>query len=238
MASLKSVYDVPGVNYYDNRDNLYYNKYEYRARFALEGIRYTWYAKTPEELQKRVDGGKGYYGIRDQDRTIVDANLEILKDFITWRNDRKKDKTAMIRIEGDIIAAYSNDLQLLNTLQELDRSLLLEYTQVQTSKFLGVKYFVNEPNHPYRVYLKSKRVSDIFSNELNNLFSRSTSLHPSPALKHWAKTPYDSYAWRQRWTSSSHFIDYDDESVLSYLALIHGDMLGKRYKLEKRPEAI
>ena len=86
--------------------------------------------------------------------------------------------------------------------------------------------------------MKSKRVSDGFSNELNNLFSRSTSLHPSPALKHWAKTPYDSYAWRQRWTSSSHFIDYDDESTLSYLALIHGDMLGKRYKLEKRPEAI
>ena len=34
------------------------------------------------------------------------------------------------------------------------------------------------------------------------------------------------------------FIDYDDESTISYLALIYGDMLGKRYKLEQRPEAI
>ena len=45
-------------------------------------------------------------------------------------------------------------------------------------------------------------------------------------------------SWRYRFSSSTHFIDYDDESILSYIALMHGDMLGKRYKLEKLPEDI
>jgi hypothetical protein len=44
--------------------------------------------------------------------------------------------------------------------------------------------------------------------------------------------------WTFRYTSAAHFIDYDDESTLSYLALMHGEVLGKKYKLEKRPDIV
>jgi hypothetical protein len=46
------------------------------------------------------------------------------------------------------------------------------------------------------------------------------------------------YAWKQRYSSASYFIDYDDESTLSYLALLYGEMLGKKYKLEKRADPV
>ena len=46
------------------------------------------------------------------------------------------------------------------------------------------------------------------------------------------------FSWKYRYTNANHFIEYDDESTLSYLALMHGEILGKRYKLEKRPEPI
>ena len=161
-------------------------------------------------------------------------------DFITWRNLRKIDKQAMIRIEGDVVAVFSSDLALLNTLQNLSTSLEIDYTQVHKSEFIGVKVFVNEPKHKYRVYLKSKRVESEFAKDLHELFKRATGLYPSIALKYWAKDSVGSNAvrqnWRFRYSSASHFIDYDDESVLSYLALVHGNMLGKRFKLEKRPE--
>ena len=240
MGLLKLINDVPGIDYYEYRDNDYYNRYEYRARFKLKGIRYTWYTKTAEDFQKKVVSGQSYYGIRPEDRTIVNENLATILDFITWRNQRKKDKLAMIRIEGDVVAAFSSDLALLNTLQNLNTSLEIDYTQVQRSAFIGVKYFVNQPKHKYRVYLKSKKVENEFAKDLHELFKRTKGLYPSIALKYWAKDSAGSNSiqrsWRFRYSSASHFIDYDDESTQSYIALMHGNMLGKRYKLEKRPE--
>lgn len=241
MGLLKSIDNVPGIDYYEYRDCDYYSRYEYRARFTLKGIRYTWYTKTAEEFKKRVESGQGYYGIKKEDKIIVNQNLPTILDFITWRNLRKEDKQAMIRIEGDVVAVFSNDLALLNTLQNLNASLEIDYTQVQKSAFIGVKSFVNEPKHKYRVYLKSKRVESQFAKDLYELFNRTKELYPSVALKYWTNSfainPV-SLSWRFRYSSASHFIDYDDESTLSYLALMHGDMLGKRYKLEKRPEPI
>jgi hypothetical protein len=98
---------------------------------------------------------------------------------------------------------------------------------------------MRKPKHKFRVYLKSRRVEGSFAEDLYNMFKKNKSLYPSPALKHWAKgSKGNQSSWRYRFSNASHFIDYDDESVLSYLALLHGDMLGKRYKLEKRPDPV
>jgi hypothetical protein len=68
------------------------------------------------------------------------------------------------------------------------------------------------------------------------MFSKVKGLHPSPALLRWITSYQQNHNWRARWSSASYFIDYDDESTLSYLALMYDSMLGKKYKLEKRPE--
>jgi hypothetical protein len=89
--------------------------------------------------------------------------------------------------------------------------------------------------------LKSKRVEGSFAVDLHETLKKNKQLYPSPALILWAKgstTPGNQLSWRYRYSNASHFIDYDDESVLSYLALLYGDMLGKRYKLEKRPDPV
>ena len=98
---------------------------------------------------------------------------------------------------------------------------------------------MRKPKHKFRIYLKSRRVEGTFAEDLHTMFKKNKSLYPSPALKHWAKgSSGNQNSWRYRFSNASHFIDYDDESVLSYLALLHGDMLGKRYKLEKRPDPV
>ncbi len=240
MALLKSVKDVPGIDFYEYRDTLYYNKYQYRARFTLEGVRYTWYSKTPEDLEKRLNNTKpAYYGVRDEDRSTVTDNLETLKKFITWRNQRKVDKKASIRVEFNTVAVFSTDLALLKTLECLGHGVVVDYTEAQTSNFVGVKTFAKEPNHMYRVYLKSKTVQHNLIKDLKDLVDRSPDLHPCPSLNYWLQLGSNqggTNSWRYRYTCSTHFIDYDDESSLSYLALMHGEYLGKRYKLEKRPD--
>jgi hypothetical protein len=239
MGLLKSVNNVPGIDFYDYRDDDYYNKYVYRVRFSLPGIRYTWYSSSVEEFMDRYNATTGWKVINKKDKPDVTKNIEAIKAYIEWRNLRRTDKSATSRIERDTVSIFSNDLSLLKTIETIDPKLSYDYTEVQKSQFTGVKSFVNKPNHSYRIYLKSKLIPQNFCQELSDLLSRSKNLHPSNALKLWLKGySLGSSGWRYRYTNPSHFIDYDDESTLSYLTLMHGEIFGKRYKLEKRPEPV
>ena len=242
MGLLKSVKDVPGVDFYEYRDQHYYNKYEYRARFNLVGVRYTWYIKHDiQELVERLEAPATAYNRLAYERDEVRENLAILASFLKWRNDLKKNKNSTIRIEHNTVGVFSNDLQELNDIVNYIPGIIIDVTQSQISNFIGVKHFVRKPNHKFRVYLKSRRVEGTFAVDLYETFKKNKQLHPSPALKHWAKgsaTHRNQHSWKYRYSNASHFIDYNDESVLSYLALLYGDMLGKRYKLEKRPDPI
>lgn len=243
MALLRSVKDTPGVDFIEYRDSDYYNKYEYRARFHLVGVRYTWYIKDDiQELINRLDAPAVGYDFNhvSHDRDDIRENIPKLKAFLQWRNNIKNKKTSTIRIEHNTVAVFSNDLQELHDIEKAIPGIELDYTKVEKSTFIGVKYFARKPNHNYRVYLKSRRVEGSFAEDLHNLFKKNKDMYPCPSLKQWTKGSVTSnqVSWRYRFSSATHFIDYDNESVLSYLALMHGNMLGKRYKLEKRPDPV
>ena len=239
MGLLKSVKNIPGIDYYEYRDKEFYNKYDYRMRVKIPCVRYTYTCKQSVDLDRKIAGKfKSYGNIRKEDlKTVVD-HANALKAIIDLQSSRK-DKNIGLRIESNTVALFSNDLQALHDLKSII-GLQYEYnvTQAQTSEYAGIKEFVNEPKHKFRVYLKSKRVSDTFTSELSQMFARTTNLHPSNALTIWLSLKTTRYAWKQRYSSASYFIDYDDESTLSYLALIYGDMLGKKYKLEKRADPV
>lgn len=240
MGLLKSVDNVQGIDFYDHRDTDYWSKYEYRARITFEGIRYVYWADTVDEWIARMNSGKrarGQVPLTQDEINIMIDHKSIIENFITLRKKQRKDKNFGIRLEANIAAVFSNDLAFLHSIKQWHPDIIVDYTQVQKAEFSGTKYFVKEPTSKYRVYLKSKRVSDDVAKEIRELLARNKSLKPSRALKQWVKSD-QRYTWKHRYCSSAYSIDYDDESTLSYLALCHGDLLGKKYKLEKRPEAI
>jgi hypothetical protein len=241
MALLKLVTNVPGIDYYDYRDSVYYNKYIYRVRFKMPTIRYIINETSVDGLMKRYNATSGWRVIKDTDRPSVTEDLEALKQLIELRKSFKKDGTAIIRLEWNTASIFSNDLSLLKNIENIKPDLDYDYTQVQTHNFVGVKSFVKEPKHKFRVYLKSRIVKGDLVEQLDGLLKRTPNLYPCNSLKYWllgAVLTKNQYSWKYRFTSPIHFIDYDDESTLSYLALMHGEYLGKRYKLEKRQEAI
>ena len=240
MGLLKLADDNSDVDFYEYRDQHYYNKYEYRARFNLVGVRYTWYIKSDiQELVERLEAPVTSYHRLAYERDEVRENLAILASFLKWRNDLKEKKNSTIRIEHNTVGVFSNDLQELKNITTSIPGIEVDYTQAQISNYIGIKHFMRKPKHKFRIYLKSRRVEGTFAEDLHTMFKKNKSLYPSPALKHWAKgSSGNQNSWRYRFSNASHFIDYDDESVLSYLALIYGDMLGKRYKLEKRPDPV
>ena len=240
MGLLKLAENVPGIDFYEYRDQHYYNKYEFRARFTLFGVRYTWYIKDDiQELIDRLDT-KNNYSIRlEEDRDLIRENLPKLDAFIQWRTAQKKKKNSTIRIEGNTVAVFSNDLIELKHIETAIDGIEVDYTQAHMSNYIGIKHFVRRPKHNFRIYLKSRRVEGSFAEDLYKMFNKNKKLYPSPALRQWALgSKNNQTGWRYRFSNANHFIDYDDESTLSYLALMHGDMLGKRYKLEKRPEEV
>lgn len=241
MGLLKSVDTVPGITYYEYRDSNYYNKYEYRMRVEIPCVRYAWWCKSESDLDDKIAGKvKNYSSIKKEDLPTVVDNQDAIKIIIKYQASRKKIKNLGMRIEGETAAFFANDLATLQSIaSEIGGSYSFDYTQVQTAQYAGIKHFVNDPPHKYRVYLRSKRVEDNFHNELRDTISKQPQLHASNALISWMNRDNKRWGiWHFRWTSAAHFIDYDDEATLSYLALMHGEVLGKKYKLEKRPDTI
>lgn len=240
MGLLKSVNNVPGIQYYEYRDTQYYNKFDYRLRVKIPCIRYTWWCKTPQDLDEKLQGTSKKFGtIRKEDKSTVTAHKDALNVIILLQKEKKANGLS-IRVENSTVAIFSNNLSALQDVEKkLGSNYSCDFTQVQTAQYAGIKHFANEPKHKYRVYLRSKRVDEEFPKKFHEMLKRQPSLHPSPAFLYWLVADRSTFgAWRYRWASSSYFIDYDDESTLSYLALMYGEMLGKKYKLEKRPDNI
>jgi len=234
------------VTFIDHRSNLYYNKYQYRARLRLTGLNRTWYAKTLDEYKDRIKEVRSWdpSDVPKIRKDLDNVDMDAIGRYIDWRNiyftpPKKSDKKVLIRIESSVAAVFSNDLSILQTLETINGTDSVDYSSVDTSMPAGVKYFVNEPKYNYRIYFKSKRTDEKFRDNLCKFIDRykstDTVIIPSPALKVWLNDD-TRHKWYNRFCSSHYFLDYNDESVSTLIGLMFGDMVKNRFKLEKRPE--
>ena len=225
----------PPIISVDGRETLYYGKYRYRARLKLCGLNRTYNAKSILDVLERM---RKYNRPKEGE-----IDLDSIERFIDWRNkhassDNASEKQATIRIECITAGVFSNDLQLLQTLEFIAGAAAVDYSEIDTSVPTGVKYFVRKPQYNYRLYLKSKRVNENFVNDLARFIDRykntDTVIVPSDALKKWLKGNVKH--WLYRYCSSHYYIEYNDESTHSLMGLMFGDMIKRRFKLEKRPD--
>ena len=208
MGLLKSVNNVPGVDHYEYRDQLYFKKYKYRIRLILEG----------NPLRRSLDKS-GF-------------PLSKINQLREWLSIRAKNGTATCRREGGCISVFSNDLQDLLGISHLNT------TEAIIHPVAGVKTFAREPKHRFRVYFKEIRIPIEVQNDLIAFLQTHKDVVPCRTLHRrlYPTNHIGVFAGNRTHTyfSSMFFLDYDDESKLSYMALMFGELLGKRYKLEKR----
>lgn len=226
-----------GIGFIDQRSGLYYNKFKYRARFYCKGVTLAWFKRRLDETLAKIT---------EYQNRFKGADANHIFAFYQWKEVAKKNKTATVRIEGDVASIFSNDLALLKTLESIGCP--VDYTEVDEAIIVGVKFFVKEPKYKYRLYLKSKRVTEEFRTKLLNFINRyentDTVIVPSGSLKRWLSddsryAPSSwSYGWNRTYSSSSHFIDYNDESTVTLFSIMFSGMISKTYKLEKRPDPV
>jgi hypothetical protein len=165
-----------------------------------------------------------------------DVNIKPISNWIDWRNINKPAKLMTYRIEGNSVSVFSNDLTLLESLKTLGKEIDIQYTEVKNVlTYVGTKTFVREPKHKFRIHLKAVKVDTSVLDNLRDMITNNTSLYPSKGFEHWLSIM--PRTWRHKYTNAAHFIDYDDESMLTYLLIVHGNIFGKKYKLEKRQHA-
>jgi hypothetical protein len=211
------------------KNKLYYGKYKYRAYLHYPDICLIRYTKTEKELDKAIGLRKTYsFGRMMYEDSI---NKEFLLKLINWRNNTPKER-ATVRIDYDCISVYSNDLEIVKSLESLSPS-SVHYSEIKVEGDVGI-LLRNSPKHKFRTYFRSKTVPDGFHMELENFLQQySKSAHPTGSLKKWLKTSGPA-TWRLRYLDACFFIDYDSEAFLSVLALNFSEYLGKTYKVEQR----
>ena len=224
-----------GIGFIDHRVGPYYSKYNYRARLYCTGVTLLWWCKSVEEIVTLAAKNKKRYH---------NADLPSVQKFFEWKlanQGEKNNRTCNIRVEGNVASVFSNDLDLLKTLESI--GCVVDFTEVDSTVPIGIKYFVKEPTFKYRFYLKSKRVEDDFVQKLNDFVNRykdsDSKIVPSNALAGWLhpKNRLRSWSsWKYRYCSSSYFFDYNEESTLTLFMLHFDNIISKRYKLEKRPD--
>ena len=234
----------------DPRGELYYNKYKYRVRFTLRGVNRTYHTRTFTSFLKKLDQiltatestsvwDSSYQ--RQNKTDILSYDMDSLERFFIWqtvRSQDKVDKNFRLRIEGNTCGVFSNDLALLQTVEAIDPTAVVTYSQIDISIPLGIKYFLKEPKNKYRVYLKSKTISDILHRDIKDFIDRysastsTTVVVPSGSLVNWLTTPS---TWRRRYCYSTYFIDYDEETTFTLMSLFFGELIKTKFKLEKRP---
>jgi len=219
----------------EKRNKLYFSKFKYRAVCFIQGAAYTYYTYDLETFVSRMEkfrDNKPRYGVRilkdDWQEYWDEVNLDSISQLITWRNVVNKEK-CLIRIQGDNVSFFSNDLPLLQTLDSIDPK--VQFTQVECFS-PNYMYFKKEPKYKYRTYFKGKRMPKDFSDNILTLQGMYSSLNFSKAifssLFHNNWHPY-------RYMHGSYFVEYNDDKMLTILAMWFPDMLAKTYVLAKEP---
>lgn len=216
-----------------NRDRMFYGKYMYRATFELPGAYFLWRYSPRTSMTITEDQVKTHYKPYSHEPIIL-SSLPWLNVVHNYTVDNKKSKELTRRIEGKKVSFYSNDLDLLKELETLLTDIDIKYDVASVNKVSGIKYFSRQPKYQYRTYFKSKRISIDEAQNLQLTLNANTEFDLSLGLKKWLTTP--GHDWRKRYVFSNFHVNYNSDSLASYLAIKHGDILGEHYKLEKRTE--
>lgn len=216
----------------EKRNKLFFNKFRYRAKVKLNGVGYTYYTPDIETYINRIERFK------EQDSkwpewsgfgSFSNIKYDDIEKYFNFRDNM--DRALMTsRIEGDTISFFSNDLSLFNPLYNIDSKLTLTEVKALDSKTL---YLKRHPKYKFRTYFKSRRMPDDFPKSVSDFINTYQTVKVCTGLQKFINSRTNWH--RFIYLHGSYFVDYNDESMITILHMIFGNMVGRTYSLAKRP---
>lgn len=221
----------------EKRNKLYFNKFKYKCKVHLPGVGYTYYTSDIDSFRDRIERWKSqdekhhtYWPNSYRTIDYADIKYDAIEYYIDFRNNMDKDKMTC-RIEGRNVSFFSNDLNLFKPLLVLDPYMELSESTVLDNK---VFYMSRTPKYKFRTYFKGKRPPEKFLENVLDFSDRYPSVKVSEGLLRLARNRMHSHN-RFMYMHNSYYVDYDDQSMLTILAMFFDNMLSKTYTLAKRP---
>jgi hypothetical protein len=219
----------------ETRQIFYYNKYQFRAKINISELSSTRNITTIAEFTKRKHHFFSYGIGAARPKILSDNELASIDKYLTWVN--KNSESVTIRVQGNGVSVFSNDLSLLKTLTNIYPSTEFSQADLIANPVTGIKYFVNQPKYQHRVMVKNIKIKSETLSDIQDLFARydDTVMRPSRSFTKWLNRVNKWPLNTQFYIYGSFYIDYNDPSVLTLMHLTLSDIFGKSYKLEKRP---
>jgi hypothetical protein len=152
-------------------------------------------------------------------------------DFYTKFNNNKE----VTFLHDSILGVYTSNVDIIQEILKIDSKLEVYEAITPPQKTM---YFAKEPKYKYRVYLRSMRATESLIKSLDDF--RNTYDNNGVYLSGGLVSFINTSNWRKRFNSYLHggfFIDFNENSMLTFMHLLIGECIGKTYKLEKRPES-
>ena len=214
-----------------DREKLYFNKYMYRGVFETKHLYYIHDAKNIDQYVSNLAHARSNARTYSWRKTIADDSLidfDLIEKIINFKS-KHFGKSITFRSEGDKLAVFTNDLQVVSEMPTVQPNASL--TQVVLNQ-IGVKYFKNKPPSKYRVYLRDRKITEE-TRDLFRDFCKRDIADPCDSL---TRTLNSKNSWKWSYINKGQFINYDDETTLSYMGLMFPELIGKSYKLEKKTD--
>lgn len=218
-ASFKSKVEV------EDRTLLYYNNFKYKVVLKDNAISFVFRAKTIEQYVQYV---KQQILLKDpwsRKIRLEDIDLSKMEGLIKFRANHYKDPKIQTRQYDSAFSVYTNDENIIKEICKFWSDPKIHEANLVPA---GIKYFKKDPPAKFRVYLKSFYDRDgNIKEDLKEYLKRTPDLVISESL---------SMVLNYNFTylSTSHFINYNDEKNLMMMYLMFPNIIGKRYKLEKK----
>ena len=223
------------------RPDLFYSKYDTRLTIEAKGIGWVRWYRTVGDLWRRIQTEQiEQYRYTRFSSTVAEltrddvVQLFLLKQLI--ENNRKGNTVAYTHNSVHFyVNSHNHEIIRQFVDYATDNGLLIE-ALVVAEKHPDVIYLKN-PKHKHRVYLRAKSYDAYTADKLKSEFTEYlnkyiSTFHPCPALQRWLEADPAKYLWYSRNVQNSHFIEYDDTSAITMLAMCFPDLIGKRYQLE------
>jgi hypothetical protein len=157
-------------------------------------------------------------------RPILPITGEHLHEIADILINSKSDYKSVVSIDN--MWVYTNDLDLIKDLDNLDYLKFKKYTRAVVNRprnTIIVKY----SKFTKRTHLRSVRLTEVQSEKLRNFLIRNKDeIRISPGLMDWCNSSYFR-------TLDYYFIDYDDEGWLTMISLINPQLIGKTLAIQK-----
>lgn len=230
------------------RYSLYFDKFRYRASVCFPGIHYFRYEKNTLEFNKRLEDIVSVWPtyISDKPKNSLNnyvvlselltskyqSDLKIYESFVAWRNQYSTKIKVCIR--RDHLDIYFDEPEPFRSFVQFcpDHRPDLRYIVVNPDLKRDVIYHIN-PTHQYRLFFKLHKMP---KTELANFKAMFTQYDckMSPGLKR--------EIYSRKFHSHSgyllildqHFVDIQDDSLITVWALRYPNLVRKVVNIEKR----